>query len=84
MADSATYKAFKTIIFRKMDRLNQKNRGQGKTLLSGHGIDDPIQAVIIGCYDAMIFDSASALAFMNYARKSVRRKLIKEYLAQHK
>jgi hypothetical protein len=48
-----------------------------KDLLNKTKLDQLQRAFLIGAIDAMIFDVASALAFLNYARNKSRKELIK-------
>ncbi len=49
-----------------------------KDLLNKTELDQLERAFLIGAIDAMIFDVASSLAFLNYARNKSREKLIKD------
>ena len=48
-----------------------------KDLLNKTKLDQLERAFLIGAIDAMIFDVASSLAFLNYARNKSREELIK-------
>ena len=49
-----------------------------KDLLNKTKLDQLERAFLIGAIDAMIFDVASSLAFLNYAKKKSRKKVIKD------
>jgi hypothetical protein len=79
--------AVSAIVFRKAERLDEGNRKQAKEILKDLGIKDTkdtVDAFILGCLDAMVYDVGHSLSFQYYARKAYRKKLIKQYWTSKK
>ena len=82
--------SFLQIVNRKAKRMKEKLEADtkykalcqalinDKDLLNKTKLNQLERAFLIGAIDAMIFDVASSLAFLNYARNKSREKLIKD------
>ncbi len=89
MMSTQIHDSFLQIVNRKAKRMKEELEAEtkykalcqtllnDKDLLNKTKLDQLERAFLIGAIDAMIFDVASALAFLNYARNKSREELIK-------
>ncbi len=89
MMSTQIHDSFLQIVSRKAKRMKEELEAEtkykalcqtllnDKDLLNKTKLDQLERAFLIGAIDAMIFDVASALAFLNYARNKSREELIK-------
>ena len=65
-------------ILRHKAGLIRGSRADAETLLQRLGIEDPVEACLVGAVDAMIFDVASTLGRRGWTARERRAQLIED------